>query len=93
MTATATPTRLRATARRLALAALLAGAAVPASAQCAMCKATLESSEEGRRVSGELNRAILVMVAAPYLVFGTCASVLFRRRIGSFLKTHLLRRR
>ena len=77
----------------LSLAALLAGAAAPARAQCAMCKATLESSEEGRRVSGELNRAILVMLAAPYLVFGTCASVLFRRRIGAFLKTRLLRRR
>lgn len=77
----------------LSLAALLAGAALPSRAQCAMCKATLESSEEGRRVSGELNRAILVMLAAPYLVFGTCASVLFRRRIGAYLKTRLLRRR
>jgi len=88
-----TPRWLRSGARLLALAALLAGAAAPARAQCAMCKATLESSEEGRRVSSELNRAILVMVAAPYLVFGTCASVLFRRRIGSFLKTRLFRRR
>ena len=87
-----TPTWIRGSARLFALAALLAFTAVPARAQCAMCKATLESSEEGRRVSSELNRAILVMVAAPYLVFGTCASVLFRRRIGSFLKARLLRR-
>lgn len=89
-------TLLRSGARLLALAVLLAGAALPAlpaRAQCAMCKATLESSEEGRRVSSELNRAILLLVAAPYAVFGTCASVLFRRRIGTFLKTRLLRRR
>jgi len=86
-------TLLRSAARLLALAVLLAGAALPARAQCAMCKATLESSEEGRRVSSELNRAILLLVAAPYAVFGTCASVLFRRRIGAFLKTRLLRRR
>jgi hypothetical protein len=81
----------------LAGAALVAVAFVvpapPAFAQCAMCKATLESSEEGRRVSGELNRAILVMLAAPYLVFGTCASVLFRHRIAAFLKTRLPPRR
>lgn len=82
--------------RRLAVAGalaagLLAGAS-PARAQCAMCKATLERSEEGRRVAGELNRAILVMLAAPYLVFGTCASVLFRRRIASFLRKRLFRR-
>jgi hypothetical protein len=84
---------LRRAARLLALAALLAGGAAPAGAQCAMCKATLESSEEGRRVSGELNRAILLMLAAPYVVFGTCAGVLFRRRIGAYLKPRLFRRR
>jgi hypothetical protein len=86
-------TQLARAARPLALAALLLGAALPARAQCAMCKATLESSEEGRRVSGELNRAILVMLVAPYAVFGTCASVLFRRRIAAFLKSKLPRRR
>jgi hypothetical protein len=83
---------LRAAARLLALLALCAGAAAPARAQCAMCKATLESSDEGRRVSGELNRAILVMLAAPYLVFGACAGMLFRRPIGAFLKARLRRR-
>lgn len=82
--------------RRLAVAGALAagllGLAAPARAQCAMCKATLESSEEGRRVAGELNRAILVLLAAPYLVFGGCATFLFRRRIAAFLRTKLPRR-
>lgn len=84
--------RLRCLALAGALAASLLGGPAAARAQCAMCKATLESSQEGRRVSGELNRAILVMLAAPYLVFGTCASVLFRRRIASFVKNRLTRR-
>ena len=85
--------RLRRAARLLALSGLLAVGGLPARAQCAMCKATLESSEEGRRVSGELNRAILVMLAAPYVVFGTCAGMLFRRRIGAYLKARLQRLR
>jgi hypothetical protein len=58
----------------------LALLAPPARAQCAMCKATLQASEEGRRVSRELNQAILA-----------CAGVLFRRRIGAFLKSRLRR--
>jgi len=86
-------TLLRSGARLLALAVLLAGAALPARGQCSMCRAAVESSAESRRIAGELNRAILVLFAAPYLVVGTCASVLFRRRIGTFLKTRLLRRR
>jgi hypothetical protein len=77
----------------LLVAALLLPAPTPLHAQCAMCKATLESSEEGRRVSGELNRAILVMLAAPYAVFSACAAVLFRRRISAFLKSQLAARR
>lgn len=76
-----------------AFAVALTATAGPVRAQCAMCKATLERSEEGRRVSGELNRAILVMLVAPYLVFGTCTTVLFRRRIGAFLEKQLGPRR
>jgi hypothetical protein len=58
---------------------LLAGTVAPAAAQCAMCKTALTNSGEGQAVAGELNRAILVMMAAPYLVFGTLALVLFRK--------------
>jgi hypothetical protein len=56
-----------------------------ASAQCAMCKTVLTGSEEGRTLQGELNRAILMMIAAPYLVFGTVGVVLFRKPLGSRL--------
>ena len=74
-----------------ALAASLAVSAAPAFAQCAMCRASIEGSAEGRGVSTDLNRAILVLFAAPYLVSGTSATFLFRRRIRTFLKKQLSR--
>jgi len=64
--------------------------APPALAQCAMCKATVTQSPEGREMSEKLNTAILVMFFAPYLVFGTLATVLFRARIAPFV-TRMLR--
>lgn len=64
---------LASAALALALLALPAGAA----AQCAMCKATLESSEVG----ATFNRAILVMLAGPYLVAGVFSLVYFRARV------------
>lgn len=67
----------------LALTALLA--AEPVLAQCAMCKATVAQSPEGRALSETLNTAILVMFFAPYLVFGTIAAVVFRRQLGPFV--------
>ena len=36
------------------------------SAQCAMCKATIESNEEG--IGGGINNGILYMMAIPYLL-------------------------
>ncbi len=54
-------------------------------AQCAMCRATVTQSPEGRAMSEKLNTAILVMFFAPYLVFGTVATVLFRARITPFV--------
>ena len=59
--------------------------AQPALAQCAMCKATVTQSPEGREMSEKLNTAILVMFFAPYLVFGTLATVLFRARIAPYV--------
>jgi hypothetical protein len=68
-------------------AALLLAAclAEPALAQCAMCKTALTSSAEGQRIAGDFNRAILLMLAAPYLVFGAIAGWLFRSRIRKWL--------
>lgn len=60
---------------------LLALAATPAAAQCAMCATTVANSEEGRALAGSLNSAILLMLAAPYAVFGTFVAVFFRHRL------------
>lgn len=65
-----------------ALFVLLALAAAPAAlAQCSMCKAVVAQSPEGQQMAAELNKAILLMFAAPYLIFGSCAAVLFRGRL------------
>jgi hypothetical protein len=74
---------LRASVVSVLLAAPLA-APPAASAQCAMCKTALTNSEEGRAMSVEFNHAILVMLAAPYILMGAAAAYLFRRRIRAF---------
>ena len=74
--------------RQLALfgiAVAVALLAFPAFAQCPMCKTALTQSAEGQRIASDFNRAILVMVAAPYLVFGTIAGLVFRSRIREWL--------
>jgi hypothetical protein len=60
---------------------LLAAVLLPSlgHAQCAMCKATLESTTDG--VGAQFNRAILVMLAGPYLVMGVFGLVVFRERL------------
>jgi hypothetical protein len=78
----------RRAAALIAFAALALGGLVatePALAQCAMCKATVTQSPEGRAMAEKLNHAILVMFFAPYLVFGTITLVVFRARIASFV--------
>ena len=56
-------------------------AASPVLAQCAMCQSALVNSAEGRGMSEEFNRAILVMFFAPYAVFAVVGTVLLRHRI------------
>lgn len=60
---------------------LLAGSAGPAFAQCAMCKTFLTSSPEGQRIAREFNLGILVMLVAPYAIFGSFALFAFRSQI------------
>jgi hypothetical protein len=71
---------------RASILALLTGlpvlAPVPAAAQgCSMCKTALTNSEEGRAMSAEFNRAIVIMLLAPYLLMGAGASYLLRKRL------------
>lgn len=76
---------MRRTLGLLGIAAALAVIALPALAQCPMCKTALTQSAEGQRIASDFNRAILVMVAAPYLVFGSIAGFVFRSRIREWL--------
>ena len=46
--------------------------------QCAMCRTALEQSEEGRAMAGSFRYGILLLLAAPYLIFGTVGAVVFR---------------
>jgi hypothetical protein len=75
-----------------AAAALLLAGAPRAQAQCSMCKTVVTGSEEGRSLGRELNKAIVIMVAAPYLVFGGVVAALFRRRLAPVLPPALMRR-
>jgi len=72
------------------LAALLGGAVAPlASAQCVMCKAALTDSPEGRAINQTFNRAILLMLVAPYAIVGTLMATVFRRPLAAVLVRRL----
>ena len=79
--------------RILAVLVPLALVASPALAQCAMCQTALLNSQEGRGIGAEFNHAILVMLFAPYAVFGSIGLVLLRHRIGAALRRALAGRR
>lgn len=57
-------------------AVLIAGAAT-ADAQCAMCRTVL-GSPEGQRMIGALRNGVLLLLAAPFAVFGTVAVLAVR---------------
>ena len=67
--------------RRLMIAAVvlvvLAGV-IPVDAQCAMCRRALQSPE-GRQMIAAFRGGILVLLAAPFAVFGTVATLAVRR--------------
>jgi hypothetical protein len=79
--------------RILAVLVLVALSASPALAQCAMCQTALLNSQEGRGIGAEFNHAILVMLFAPYAVFGSIGAVLLRHRIRAALGRALSGRR
>jgi hypothetical protein len=72
------------------LGAIVLGAAAPAAfAQCVMCKAALTDSPEGRAINQTFNRAILLMLVAPYLIVGTLMGTVFRRPLAAALVRRL----
>ncbi len=64
----------------LLFAGFVLAAVPPAFAQCALCRAAIESSDEGRAMAGKLNRAILLLLGAPLGVAGSVAAAMIRSR-------------
>ena len=54
--------------------------AATVSAQCAMCRTALTESPEGQQMAAGFNNAILFLLGAPYLVFGTLVGSLWYSR-------------
>jgi hypothetical protein len=80
------------TAWILLVLAVALGLSEPALAQgCALCKTVLTGSKEGQAIARQFNEAILVLLFAPYMVFGSLAAFAFRSRIKERLARGLPR--
>lgn len=51
---------------------------VEAEAQCAMCRAVLES-EEGQSTAEGVNDGIVYLMAIPYIIVGTIGYIIYRK--------------
>ncbi|RAV29687.1 hypothetical protein [Sinomicrobium soli] len=51
---------------------------LPAGAQCAMCRAVLESGE-GQEAARGINNGIIYLMAIPYILMGGLGYVLYRK--------------
>ncbi len=49
-------------------------------AQCAMCRTALLNSPEGQQLASSFNRGILFLLAAPFVVLGAVAFLLWKAR-------------
>jgi hypothetical protein len=65
--------------RSIIILLLLVLAAVPAEAQCAMCRAVLESEESGNAAEG-INNGIIYLMIFPYLLIGGVGYAIYRMR-------------
>ena len=52
---------------------------LPAEAQCAMCRAVLESEQSGTAAKG-INNGIMYLMIFPYLLVGTVGYLVYRIR-------------
>jgi hypothetical protein len=69
-------TKVTGTIAAVVLAALIL-ASEPVAAQCAMCRLALDSPE-GQHLVGALRRGIVVLLAAPFVLFGAVAFLAVR---------------
>ncbi|MGY0393492.1 hypothetical protein ACW5R3_13160 [Bizionia sp. KMM 8389] len=58
-------------------AILMAFYVIPAEAQCAMCRAVLET-EEGQSQAEGINNGIVYLMAVPYILVGGIALLIYR---------------
>ena len=61
------------------LIALIFMACIPMEAQCAMCRAVLESEEGGAAAKG-INNGIVYLMLFPYLLIGGVGYIIYRMR-------------
>ncbi|MBO3115564.1 hypothetical protein J4050_02330 [Winogradskyella sp. DF17] len=63
--------------RKLLLTVITLLAFVHSNAQCAMCRAVLES-EEGQSTAQGINDGIMFLMAIPYIIVGTIGYFIYR---------------
>lgn len=61
--------------------------ALQSNAQCAMCKAVVESNQSSGLADG-LNSGIIYLMFFPYLLIGGVAYLMYRHRKKSRINTH-----
>ncbi len=64
--------------RYIYLLILLLIVAIPAEAQCAMCRAVLET-EEGQGTAEGINNGIIYLMAIPYLLIAGIGIVIYKK--------------
>lgn len=64
----------------LLLLVLLLFSGIPATAQCAMCRAVLETQEGGVQAEA-INDGIVYLMVFPYLLVGVIGYLIYRSRI------------
>ena len=64
--------------KHLIILLLLVLASLPVEAQCAMCRAVLES-EEGQETAKGINDGIIYLMAIPYILVGAIGFLIYKK--------------
>ena len=64
--------------KKIALLFLLLGLSVSTTAQCAMCRAVLES-EEGNTTAQGINDGIIYLMAIPYILLFVMGYIIYKK--------------
>jgi hypothetical protein len=57
---------------------------------CAICRAALANSPEGRVLAASMRKGIVILMGIPYAIFGTIGFALFRAHRRSRKKTNVV---